>query len=142
VTHALWENGNPEAFLKHVMAALSYVQKKGYIKEYEEAERTAGLAVHESRVREDQYMAAPAVPAGDVQPELEAYEEAEAKVREKNFARVEVARKMFVLYENLLSENARHKWTTIVELQSRSTYVDGFKGYRTYGIKDSIVRIL
>ena len=46
VTHALWENGNSEAFLKHVMAALSYVHKKGYIKEYEEAERNAGLAVH------------------------------------------------------------------------------------------------
>jgi hypothetical protein len=45
VTHALWEKGNSEAFLKHVMAAMSYVQKKGYIKEYEEAEREAGLAV-------------------------------------------------------------------------------------------------
>ena len=45
VTHALWENGNAEAFLKHVMAAMSYVQKKGYIKEYEAAERESGLAV-------------------------------------------------------------------------------------------------
>ena len=44
MTHALWENRNAEAFLKHVMAAMSYVQKKGYIKEYEEAERTLGLA--------------------------------------------------------------------------------------------------
>jgi hypothetical protein len=64
VTHALWENGNSEAFLKHVMAALSYVQKKGYIKEYEDAERDAGLAVYESRVREDLYLAAPEVPVG------------------------------------------------------------------------------
>jgi hypothetical protein len=70
VTHALWENGNKEAFLKHVMAELSYVHKKGYIKEYEEAERSAGLAVHESRVREDLYMAAPAVAVGDALPEL------------------------------------------------------------------------
>ena len=30
VSHALWENGNAEAFLKHVMAALSYVSTKGY----------------------------------------------------------------------------------------------------------------
>jgi len=29
VTHALWENGNAEAFLKHVMAAMSYITKKG-----------------------------------------------------------------------------------------------------------------
>ena len=29
VTHALWESGNAEAFLKHVMAAMSYVAKKG-----------------------------------------------------------------------------------------------------------------
>ena len=42
VSHALWENGSAEAFLKHVMAAMSYVAKKGYIKEYELAERTAG----------------------------------------------------------------------------------------------------
>ena len=34
VSHALWENENAEAFLKHVMAAMSYVNKKGYIKEY------------------------------------------------------------------------------------------------------------
>jgi hypothetical protein len=39
VSHALWESGNAEAFLKHVMAAMSYVAKKGYIKEYEAAER-------------------------------------------------------------------------------------------------------
>ncbi len=29
VTHALWENRNAEAFLKHVMAAMSYFAKKG-----------------------------------------------------------------------------------------------------------------
>ena len=27
VSHTLWENGNAEAFLKHVMAAMSYVSK-------------------------------------------------------------------------------------------------------------------
>jgi hypothetical protein len=42
ITHALWENKNAEAFLKHVMAATSYVAKKGYIKEYEASKRTAG----------------------------------------------------------------------------------------------------
>jgi hypothetical protein len=41
VTHALWENANAEAFLKHVMAAMSYVARKGYIKEYEAAKRDA-----------------------------------------------------------------------------------------------------
>ena len=29
VSHALWESGNNEAFLKHVMAVMSYVDKKG-----------------------------------------------------------------------------------------------------------------
>jgi hypothetical protein len=128
VTHALWENGNAEAFLKHVMAALSYVHKKGYVKEYEEAERRAGLAVHEQQVREDAYIAAHAVAVGDPQPELEAYEEAEAKVRDRNLALIEVARKMFVLYENLLSENARHKWTTIVESQVEAINWTDLKG--------------
>ena len=42
VTHSLWENRNAEAFLKHVMAAMSYVHKKVYIKEYEVAKREAG----------------------------------------------------------------------------------------------------
>ena len=63
VPHALWESGNAEAFLKHVMAAMSYVAKKGYIKEYEAAKREAGLAVYEAKVREDLYLAAPEPPA-------------------------------------------------------------------------------
>ena len=76
VSHALWENGNAEAFLKHVMAAMSYISKKGYIKEYEAAERTAGLAVLECKVREDLWIAANEAPAGTVLPELEAFQEA------------------------------------------------------------------
>jgi len=114
VTHALWESGNAEAFLKHVMAAMSYVTKKGYIKEYDAAASEAALAVHEAKVREDLYLAAVDPTAG---PELAACGIAEAKVLEKNLAMTEVARKMFVLYKNLLSENSRHKWTTIVESQ-------------------------
>ena len=62
-------------------------------------------------------MAAPEPTAGAALPELAACAIAEAKVREKNLAMAEVARKMFVLYENLLSKNARHKWTTVVESQ-------------------------
>jgi hypothetical protein len=46
-----------------------------------------------------------------------ACQEAKAKVRDKNLVCSEVAGKIFVLYENLLSENSRHKWTTIVESQ-------------------------
>ncbi len=59
VTHALWENGNAEAFLKHVMAAMSYVHKKGYIKEYELAKREAGVAAFECKIAEDLWIAAP-----------------------------------------------------------------------------------
>ena len=50
-------------------------------------------------------------------PELEAFQEAKSKIRDKNLACTEVTGKMFVLYKNLLSKNARHKWTTIMESQ-------------------------
>jgi hypothetical protein len=106
VSHALWESWNAEAFLKHVMAAMSYVTKNGYIKEYEAAEREAGLAVFECKVVKDLWMAAEEPLAGTVLPELEAFREAEAKVRDKDLACAEVAGKMFLLYGNLLSKNA------------------------------------
>jgi hypothetical protein len=93
------------------MAAMSYVAKKGYIKDYENAQREAGLAVYASRVCEEQYMVAHPVPAGEVQPELEAYEEAEAKVREKNLVCIEVSRKMFVLLAKTLGTNGPPSWT-------------------------------
>ena len=68
------------------MAAMSYVQKKVYIKEYEEAEREAGLAVYEAKICEDLYAAAPAPLTGTAFPELEAWEGAKAKVRDKHLA--------------------------------------------------------
>ena len=68
------------------MAALSYVQKKGYIKEYEEAEREAGLEVYERQVCEDLYLAAAEPPPGAVSPEFQACQEAVTKVNEKNLA--------------------------------------------------------
>ena len=37
VQHALWESRSVEAFLKHVISAMSYVTRKGYFKEYAEA---------------------------------------------------------------------------------------------------------
>ena len=62
-------------------------------------------------------MAAAEPEPGTVSPELVAFQEAKAKGKDKKLACVEVAGKMFVLYKNLLSENACHKWTTIVESQ-------------------------
>ena len=107
------------------MAALSYVAKKGYIKEYEAAKRDAGLAVFDCRIAEDLWIAAGLPDAGAVTPELTAFQEAKVKVNTKNLECIEVARKMFVLYKNLLSENARHKWTTIVESQVKAdTWTD------------------
>jgi hypothetical protein len=118
-------SGNAEAFLKHVMAAMSHVAKKGYIKEYEVAKREAGLAVFESKVAEDLWMAAAEPEPGTVSPELVSFQEAEAKVNDKNLACVDVAGKMFVLYKNLFSKNAGHKWTTIVESQvNADTWTD------------------
>ena len=133
VTHTLWENRNSEAFLKHVMAAMSYVAKKGYLKEYEDAKRVAGLVFYKSKVPEDLYMAAPELPAGQASPELQAYEQNEAKVREKNIAMSEVAMKMFGLYKNLLSKKCLAKIDHHRGFPSQCTNVDGFEGYRSYG---------
>ena len=58
ISHALWESRNAEAFLKHVMAAMIFVDKKGYIREYEAAKREAGLAAFECKIAEDLWMAA------------------------------------------------------------------------------------
>ena len=100
------------------MEEMSYVTKKGYIKEYEAAKREAGLAVFACKVVEDLWMAADEPLAGTVLPELVAFQEAKSNVNNKNLACVEIAGKMFVLYKNLLSKNALHKWTTIVESQA------------------------
>ncbi len=48
----------------------------------------------------------------------------------------EVARKMFVLYKNLLSKNARHKWTTVVESQ-----VDAPTWTELKGILHTVARV-
>ena len=106
ISHALWENRNAEAFLKHVMAAMSYVHKKGYIKEYDVVKREAGVAAFECKIAEDLWIAAPEPAVGTVLPELESFQEAKAKVRDKDLDCAEVAGKMFVLYKNLLSKNA------------------------------------
>ena len=68
-------------------------------------------------IAEDLWIAAGLPDAGAVSPELVAFQEAELKVNTKNLDCIKVARKMFVLYENLLRKNARHKWTTIVDSQ-------------------------
>jgi hypothetical protein len=65
-------------------------------------------------------MAADEPPEGTVSPELEASREAERKVVDKNLDCVQVAGKMFVLYKNLISENAWSKWSTIVAQQIRA----------------------
>ena len=92
-------NGSAEAFLKHVMSAMSYIAKKGYIKEYEAAKKTAGLAVFKCKVREDLWIAADVPPAGTVSPELEAFQEAKSKVRNKTADRDPCLRKGAVLPE-------------------------------------------
>ena len=96
------------------MSAMSYVARKGYFKEYEEAKREAGKAVWDANIAEDLWMAAEEPPPGTVFMELQALSVAERNVILKKLTCVEVAGKMFVLYENLLSKNARSKWSTIV----------------------------
>ena len=54
----MWESGDSEGFLKHVMSAMSYVTRKGYFKEFEESKREAGRAVYDARIAEDLWLEA------------------------------------------------------------------------------------
>ena len=117
VQHPLWESGNNEAFLNHVMSAMSYVTRRGYFKEFEEAKREAGRAVLAKRAAEDLWLAAVQPLDGTESPEFVAFKVTDKNVVDKNLACAEVAGKMFVLYKNLLSKNARSKWTNIVASQ-------------------------
>ena len=83
VQHALWESGSVQAFLKHVMSAMGYITRKGYFKEYAEAEREAGQAVFDLKTAESAWMAAEEPPERTVSPELEAYRESKVKIIEK-----------------------------------------------------------
>jgi RNA-binding protein YhbY len=56
-------------------------------------------------------------PKGVVLEECKILAEAETVVEETNAQRIEVAGKIFVLYKNLLSKDARSKWSTIVASQ-------------------------
>ena len=56
-------------------------------------------------------------PKGVVSDECKTLVEAKTVVEETNAPRIEVAGKMFALYKNLLSEDARSKWSTIVASQ-------------------------
>ena len=78
------------------MSAMSYVTRKGYFKEYAEAEREAGQAVFVVRVADDLWMAAPEPPAGEISPQLTALIEVQRNVDNKNLACAEVAGKRFV----------------------------------------------
>ena len=117
VQHVFLESGNNEAFLKHVMSAMSYVSRKGYFKEYEEAEREACRAVLVQRAAEDLWLAAVLPPEGTESPEFVFYKPTEKLVVDKNLAVAEFVGKMFVLYKNVLIKNARSKWTKIVASQ-------------------------
>ena len=79
VQHTLWESGNNEAFLKHVMSVMSYLTRKVYFKEYEEAEREAGRAVLVQRAAEDLWLAAVLPPEGTESPEFVASKAANKK---------------------------------------------------------------
>ena len=109
VQRALWESRNNEAFLNHVMSVMSYVTRRGYFKEYEEAKREAGRVVLDQRAAEDLWLAAAQPLDGTESPEFVAFKAADKILIGKNLACAEVAGKMFVLYKNLLSKNALSK---------------------------------
>ena len=81
-------------------------RKKGYFAEYEEAKREHGQAVYQAKIVKNLWLAAVEPPEGTVFPELEAVRDAAKKIVIANLRSVAVAGKMFVLYKNLLSENA------------------------------------
>ena len=99
---------------------MSYVTRKGYFKEYEEAKKEHGRAVYEGKIIENLWLAAPEPPERTASPEREAVRDSVKKIIENIIICVGVAGKMFVLYKNLLSENSRSKWSTIVANQIRA----------------------
>ena len=86
-----------EAFLKHVISAMSYVTRKGYFREYEEAKREAGRAVYKAKIVDDLWLAAPMPLEGTESPDFVASKEADINVVNKNLPCMEFAEKMFVL---------------------------------------------
>ena len=50
VQHALRESRSVEAFLKHVISAMSYVARKGYFKDCEEAKRESSGALYNAKL--------------------------------------------------------------------------------------------
>ena len=65
---------------------------------------------------------------GTESPEFVASKVADINVVNKNLVCIEVAEKMFVLYENLLSKNNQSKWTTIVASQIGASPWTDLKG--------------
>jgi hypothetical protein len=74
-------------------------------------------AVCNSRKAKDLILALEDTPNETESEECKALALSEVKVDEANAQRIEVAGKMFALYENLLCNEARTKWTTIIASQ-------------------------
>ena len=64
------------------MSAMSYFLRKGYFKEFEDAEREAGRAVYDARIAKDLWLAAVMPPEGTESPEFVASKAADRKVVE------------------------------------------------------------
>ena len=128
VYHALWESGGVEAFLKHMMSAVSYVMRKGYFGEYEESKKAHTKVVNNAQKAKDLFLASEDAPKGKDSEECKAVADAEEKVAEANTLRIGVAEKIFALYKNLLSKDAQTKWSNIVTSQIRAKPWTDLKG--------------
>ena len=141
-TVSIWDSGTPEAFLLHVQTAQNACRRKGLFSDYEAASTDVAAAteavtnchsliakarvttVEKARADATDPKAQPKVgkskraddpdPLADLQENLKGARAklASAKVKQKT-----AAEGFFLLYANLLSEDARYHWEKIVKEQ-------------------------
>ena len=119
VSHKCWDGSSNEAFLVHIISALSHCNCRHYFLKYTKAERAQWAAVDEVKLCRD-ILAIQGPPSEDEvelspkQENLNAVLEKEAEMEE---VKLKSAGRFFTLYENLLGNIAQKKWNKIVNHQ-------------------------
>ena len=121
--------GNNKAFIIHVVNALSYCDRKWFFKVYKEAEYAFAKAVSEAKMTKtvvDEL-------AKDASKEQKAqahkdHKTAKALVQELKVKMTTNTGGCFLLYDNLLGDNAWAKWSKIVSSQSKAALWTNLNG--------------
>ena len=120
ISQGCWDSGNKEAFLIHVMGALSIIERKNLFKDFETAKvlfNAAQVEVNHAQIVFEELVGQKATS----KQKAEAQDDLDVKKAQAEQFRAEMAQlavEMFSIYENLLSKNARVKWHKIVSEQT------------------------